>query len=163
MLWNASFYKLLDFAMVGAPQDLKVSFVAPVCVETVADQPIRHFVFHSPSNNLDGVSTDHFTCDVLIYSRFVVIEVFVDSESCQNRSIFHDFQLNLLHYFGDSVKTSAVVFVGFECDFVIFVAAGLRALGHYQFNLFTVLASSIDWVLTWRNFVWLAACNCVFC
>lgn len=149
--------------MVRAPKNLKISFVAPVCVETVADQPIRHFIFNSPSYDLDSVSTEHFTCDVLIYSRFVVVEVFVDSKSSLYGSIFHDFQLNLLHFVGNSVKLSAVVFVGFECDFVIFVAAGLGAFGHYQFNLFTVFASSIDMVFTWRDFIGLAACNYVFC
>jgi len=93
----------------GPHLDLEESIQSPVVVPRVSNEPIVNFILHSPSNNLNGVSSNWSGIGAWsINSALVVHEVIINSEGSLNWSISHDLLLNV----GDSsdrVSTESIV------------------------------------------------------
>jgi len=111
-LWenrNSSNHSVVNSA--GSHLDLEESINSPVVVPRVSAKPIGLIgkIICSPSNNLDGVSSN---CSDIgawsINSTFVIHEVTVNGEGSLNWSVGHDLLLNV----GDSsdrVSTESIV------------------------------------------------------
>lgn len=62
-------YCRVCIADTGTPtEDGRLTLESPVRVPRVGDQPIRSSVLGAPSENLDGVSSQHLATVVLVYT-----------------------------------------------------------------------------------------------
>lgn len=48
----------LNSALVVATSDLEETFISPILIPTVGNQPIGGSTLYTPTNNLDGVSSE---------------------------------------------------------------------------------------------------------
>ena len=71
------------------------SILSPFRSPRVLGNPVFSSVFNSPSDNLDGMSSESISVGLLIDSILVVHEVLVDHESSLDGSVLEDFGLDL--------------------------------------------------------------------
>ena len=84
-----------DAALVVSSSDLELSIVSPSFVPAVHDDPVRSSVLNSPSDHLDGVTSQSTSTGVVVNSALVSQKVVVDSEGNLDGSIGHDLSLDL--------------------------------------------------------------------
>jgi hypothetical protein len=77
--------------------DAEIALFAPIWIPAVGNLPIIHTIVNSPSNDFHGMSTCHFSRDVVIDPTSIVLEVAVHCEGCLNWTTSHDQLLNLPH------------------------------------------------------------------
>lgn len=101
----------LDSALVGSAKDLEEAGLSPVGSPGVGDEPVWRSVLSSPSDDLDGVSSEVLSGGVLVDSRLVLIEVLVDGERTLDWSVCEDLRLDGGNALGDSVGGGSEVLV----------------------------------------------------
>jgi len=70
------------------------SFLTPVFTPRVGDDPVFNTIFFTPTNNLDGVSTQKLSTSVGVDTSSVVHEIFINFESSVNRTVLHEVSLD---------------------------------------------------------------------
>ena len=91
----------LNAALIVSSSNSEESLISPVLVPAVGNEPVRGSAFDSPSDDLDGVSSEGGSGSVVIDSTLVGGEVTVDGEGSLNWSVGHDFGLDLGDLGGD--------------------------------------------------------------
>ncbi|GMT05432.1 hypothetical protein PENTCL1PPCAC_27605 [Pristionchus entomophagus] len=110
-LGNSSDDARLDAALVDSTNDAEETFLSPVLVPRVDDEPVRNSIIDAPSDHLHSVSSAQFTCLVHVHSTGVVEEVLVDLEGDLHGTVSHDFLKDSLDVVLDTVGGLAVVLV----------------------------------------------------
>lgn len=90
--------------------DLESSLVSPGDVPGVDGEPVVSAVLVSPTDELDGVTTEGLSGLVRVDTALVGEEIFVDGEGSSNGSVFADFALDRSNT-ADSVGGACVVLV----------------------------------------------------
>jgi len=106
LLDQTSNHSVVDSA--GSLLDLEESGHSPLGVPRVGAQPVRDTAFSSPSDDLDGVSSEGSSGGVDVNSTGVGQEVLVDGEGSLDGSVGEDLVLNLLNS-GDGVGLGSEV------------------------------------------------------
>ena len=88
-------YLVVDAAV--AHEDLERALVTPVLVPGVNTEPVVLTIFDTPADDLDGMTTESITSHVLVHSRRISLEVFINSESSRDRAMGHDLHLNVVN------------------------------------------------------------------
>ena len=92
-----------DSAFVVSSSNSEESFVSPVLIPAVGDEPVRSSTLDSPTDNLNSVSSEGRPSGVVINSLFVGGEVSVNGECRLNWTVSHYFSLDLCNLRGDTV------------------------------------------------------------
>lgn len=132
--WDTSNTLRFNAAFILSSDDLEESLVSPIFVPGVSDKPVWGSVFSSPSEHLDGVSSEHGSGGVLVDSALVAEEIFIDVESDFDGSVGHDFGLDGLDGGSDGVGRLGEVLV-------VFVLGGV--------GLGALLGARGGWDLSW--------------
>lgn len=142
--------------MIWATQDLEVSVISPVAVPAVGDQPILRSVLNTPSENANGMSTQCFSCNVLIDARLVLNEIFVDGEGSFNWSICVNLHLDVVFVALNRIRWLSEMLVSLKIDLVVWIQAFVDAL-----RCLTSAAArhsgSVHVMLTRLNLIWLTS------
>jgi len=121
---------LLNSALVDTSDDLEVSVHSPLGVPRVGDSPVGGSVGNSPSDDLDGVSSQSLSGLVDVDSAGVLVEVGVDGEGGLNGSVGQDLGLDGRDVVGNSVGRLSEPGVGsVGSGSVVLRDASLRASG----------------------------------
>lgn len=108
-LGKSSNARSFDTAFVDTSLDSEGTLVTPRSVPRVNDSPVRNVVFNTPTNHLDGMTTEFFTSVMNIDTAGVGKEIFVHGESDFNGSIGHDVGLDSRHRLGNRVSLGTLV------------------------------------------------------
>ena len=115
--------------------DLEETLVTPGVVPGIHAEPVILAVLRAPTDSLDGVTTKSGASSVLVNTRLVGQEVFVDGEGGSDSTVLLDVSLDSIDA-TDAVAAVSKVLVGLvRAIFVI--NAGVVASG---LNLFNVIA-----------------------
>lgn len=96
-------------AFVLSSEDLEGTLVTPRFVPRVNDSPVRSSVFDTPTNHLDGMTTESLSGNVLVDTSLVGKEIFIDSQSNFDGSIGHDFGHNSILILSNAVSLRTLV------------------------------------------------------
>ena len=110
-------------------KNLEGTLVAPCVVPGVNAKPVVKTVFSAPTDNLDSVTTFSSTSQVLINTRRVSEEVFIDCESSGNCTVGHDFHLDIVDT-SYSIAGCTVDFVTSVVDSSVALASALTNRGN---------------------------------
>mmetsp|Transcript_15061 Transcript_15061/g.31465 ORF Transcript_15061/g.31465 Transcript_15061/m.31465 type:complete len:262 (+) Transcript_15061:161-946(+) len=79
---------------IGATDDLEETVVAPVLVPAVLHEPVGSVVLLTPTDNLDGVTTEKAAVGVLVHTALVGQEIAKDHEHACQRTLRVDLLLH---------------------------------------------------------------------
>lgn len=102
-VWNSGNSRVLDSTLVESTNDTEVSLLSPGDVPRVGDKPVWGSVVDSPSEDLDGVSSEGGSGGVYVHSSGVLVEVLVDGEGNLDWSVRKNLGLDLLDLLSDGV------------------------------------------------------------
>jgi len=125
-----------------------LSFVSPVSGPAVVAEPVRKSSFNSPSNDLDAMSSEVSSVLVLVDSRLVAKEVFVDAEASFDGSVLHDFALDSSGFRGNVISLRKGVQLGAPALSVVALRKAVGSSNEVQARLLSRRAS--------RDGVWVA-------
>lgn len=94
-LGNTSDSLSLDSAFVVSSSNLEESVITPTFVPAVSNKPVGSSVLNTPADHLDSVTSQSRSSGVVVNSALVGQEIVVDGEGNFDRSVSHDFSLNL--------------------------------------------------------------------
>lgn len=134
-LGESSDARLFDTAFVDTSLDSEGTLVTPGLVPRVNDSPVGSAIFDTPTNHLDGVTTEGLTSVVGVDTALVGEEIFVNGEGDFNGSVGHEFRLDGSGVAGDGVRLGTLVDILSEGGSVGGISiARLGALGGGEFT-----------------------------
>lgn len=77
----------LNTAVILTTEYLEVSIVSPIGIPGVCTEPIWYTILLSPTHNLDGMTTQQSSTDMLVDTRFVARKVSINFKISLNRSM----------------------------------------------------------------------------
>ena len=77
----------LDITLIDSTTHLKESFVTPILIPRVSNQPVRSAIFLTPANDPHSVPSKVVSVCMLINTRRVKWEISIDIESSGNGAI----------------------------------------------------------------------------
>jgi len=102
--------------------NLEETIVTPLLSPGVSGDPVVDTVFLAPTDNLDGMTTKTFAGNVLIDTRLVCLEVFVDDEGSLNGSVLEETHLDGLRV----RKSNSAALLGVVVNLSRAISAGLE-------------------------------------
>ncbi|GMT10917.1 hypothetical protein PFISCL1PPCAC_2214, partial [Pristionchus fissidentatus] len=115
---------LLNSALVRSLDDAEESLLSPLNVPRVGNEPVGGSVLNSPSDDLDCVSSENLSGDVLVDSSGVLVEVLVDGECSLDGSVVEDLLLDGIDLLLDGVRRLSL-------ELVVVVALGVGGVGAF--------------------------------
>lgn len=98
--------------MIGTSQDLEETLISPSLIPRVGAQPVLNSILDTPTKDLDGVTTQLVSGNVLVNTTLVVKEIFIYGESTLNWTVGGNFGHDLLFVGRDGISRSGSDFVG---------------------------------------------------
>ena len=114
--WDTSNHWSFDSTFVVSSFDSEISVVSPTLVPWVSNQPVRHAVLNSPSDDFNGMSSQSRSSGMMINSCFVGQEVGINGESSLNWTVGHDFSLDLFDAWWNWVNSVSKPFIAAVCS-----------------------------------------------
>jgi len=108
--WEAGGDLTFNAAFISATQDQEIAFITPVLVPRVGNDPVRCAGLSPPAKNFDGMTTQHLSRLVLVYSGFVGEEISVDGEGSLDWTMGHNLSLDLADIRVNRIGRSAEAF-----------------------------------------------------
>lgn len=140
--------------------DLEESVVTPLVVPGVSAQPVWSTVFNSPSDDLDGMSSEGSSGGVLVDSRLVGQEILIDGEGSLDGSVGEDLLLDLFNS-SNRVRALSEVLVIVIGGVISSNTTSLAGWGWVLWQIWAGGEGSIDVVVAWWESVWLAVSRLV--
>jgi hypothetical protein len=110
-LGNTGHDAVFNAALIRTAQNLEETIVTPVGVPRVSHPPVRSVVLLTPTENLDGVTTEFLARDVLVHTGLVAQEVLVHGVRSLNGTVGEDLILDGILIGGHSVAGGSEVLV----------------------------------------------------
>jgi hypothetical protein len=150
-LGNTSHNLSFNSAFVVSSSDLEEALVSPALVPAVGNQPVRSAALNTPTDDLDGVSSQSRSSSMVVNSALIGQEVVVNGEGSLNGAVGHNFSLDLGNLRWDTVNGIGNPFI-FTISFT--VNAGSLALRSRLRGTARSILASIDVMIARRERIW---------
>lgn len=152
----------LNATFVLSSEDAEGALLSPRIVPGVDAGPVRSAVVNTPADQLDSVTAQRLSSDVLVNTRLVGFEILVDGEGNRDGALLHKFLLDV----GDTLDgvrgRGEVLVLGVSGSVVLLVTGGGTLGGGVFLKSVAVHHVSRDWVNVvgaTLHSVWLAGCS----